>query len=324
MIRLSAFGFRLSQLREAGVLGVNARNRLISRWNQRKFYPRVDDKLLTKELARAAGVAVPELLGVVDAYGDLRRLDGRLRGLGEFAVKPVKGSKGNGVLIVAGREGDAFVCSDGRRVSARDLGYHVAGILAGLYSLGGQVDRAMIEERLRCDPAFERVATGGVPDVRVVVFRGVPVMAMARLPTRASRGRANLHQGAMAAGLDLATGRVVHAILHGKPADSHPDTGARVAGLAVPRWDELLEISARCADAAGLGYVGVDLVLDARHGPVLLELNARPGLGIQLANRRGLVGPLRAVEAANPTGMTPAQRARMGIELAATAVGRAA
>ena len=54
---------------------------------------------------------------------------------------------------------------------------------------------------------FEPIAVGGTPDVRIILYRCVPVMAMVRLPTRESRGRANLHQGAVAAGIHLGSGR---------------------------------------------------------------------------------------------------------------------
>jgi len=46
----------------------------------------------------------------------------------------------------------------------------------------------------------------------------------------------------------------------------------------------------------GLGYQGVDLVLDKNKGPLILELNARPGLNIQVANRAGLLTRLQLVE----------------------------
>lgn len=301
------------RLREAGVLGINGRNaEIVARWNPRRNYPRVDDKLLAKEYARAAGVPVPALLGVVDAYGDLRHL-GKLLPAEGFAVKPVHGSGGNGVLVVASRRGDLFVRTDGGQLPLADLEYHVAGILAGLYSLAGRVDRAMIEERLLVDPLFEKLTSGGVPDVRVVVFRGVPVLAMTRLPTRESRGRANLHQGAVAVGIDLATGVTTGGMHHGRPAHVHPDTGATLAGVVLPRWPQLLELAARCADAFGLGYLGVDLVLDPRHGPLLLEGNARPGLAIQLANARGLWPRLRAVEAMDLAGASPAARVALAL-----------
>ena len=55
-----------------------------------------------------------------------------------------------------------------------------------------------------------------------------------------------------------------------------------------------------CADVAravGLGYIGVDIVVDVNEGPMLLEANARPGLAIQIANGRGLLPRLEAIDA---------------------------
>jgi len=131
--------------------------------------------------------------------------------------------------------------------------------------------------------------------VRVVVFRGVPVLAMLRLPTRRSDGRANLHLGGVGVGIDVADGTTTWAVRRGRRVDRHPDLDVPIRGIAVPAWDDVLLLATRAADAIGLGFVGVDVVIDARHGPVVLELNARPGLTIQVANRRGLRPLLDAV-----------------------------
>jgi D-alanine-D-alanine ligase-like ATP-grasp enzyme len=79
--------------------------------------------------------------------------------------------------------------------------------------------------------------------------------------------------------------------------DYHPDTGSDIEGLQIPQWDEILALTARCYDLVGLGYLGVDIVLDQRLGPLMLEMNARPGLSIQLANGLGLLKRLRRIEA---------------------------
>jgi glutathione synthase/RimK-type ligase-like ATP-grasp enzyme len=73
-------------------------------------------------------------------------------------------------------------------------------------------------------------------------------------------------------------------------------------GLRVPHWQKVLDMSRRVADAVGLGYIGVDIVVDEAHGPMLLETNARPGLAIQIANHQGLVPCLEAIDrqASNP------------------------
>jgi predicted ATP-grasp superfamily ATP-dependent carboligase len=76
----------------------------------------------------------------------------------------------------------------------------------------------------------------------------------------------------------------------------HPDTGNAVSGVQIPQWERLLEIAAGAYEMTGLGYQGIDLVLDRDRGPMLLELNARPGLNIQIANREGLGIRLEKIE----------------------------
>ena len=280
-----------------GVLGMNARNaRYISRLNPRRNYPLVDDKLRTKRLAETAGIAVPPLYGVIRENHQLRGLRSRLTGYADFVVKPAHGSGGNGILVVGERSGERLVKSSGQEITFEDLEFHVSNVLSGMYSLGGHPDAAMIEYRVAFDPLFEDVAYRGVPDIRTLVFRGVPVMAMVRLPTRASDGRANLHQGAVGAGIDLASGRTTGAVYRNGIVTRHPDTNHVIAGLQIPNWTRLLDLAARCHDLTSLGYLGVDVVLDAHYGPLMLELNARPGISIQIANRTGLRHRLAAAD----------------------------
>src|SRR5690606_27515425 len=167
-------------------------------------------KLRTKAFCARAGIPSPALLGVARHHFELKALARTLAGLQEFVLKPAHGAMGNGILVIRGRAGDRFVTPSGRQLGLNDLLYHAAGIISGLYALAGQPDEAMVEERLVVHPALGAIATDGVPDVRVVVYRGVPAMAMTRLPTHRSGGRANIHQGAVAAGIDLATGRTTH------------------------------------------------------------------------------------------------------------------
>ena len=171
----------------------------------------------------------------------------------------------------------------------RDLRQHVSSTVSGLFSLGGQPDAALIQQRVLPHPAFEGVTYQGIPDVRVILYRRVPAMAMLRLPTRLSGGRANLHQGAIGAGLDLETGRTTRAVLRNRVAERHPDTGASVIGFRVPHWPRVVQMAKQVSRATGMGYVGVDVVVDRHRGPLLLEANARPGLAIQIANGRGLL-----------------------------------
>ncbi|MCG6943065.1 MAG: alpha-L-glutamate ligase-like protein [Thiohalocapsa sp.] len=289
---------RWSGLQDGGVLGINARNRrYVMRYNPRHKYPLVDDKLTTKRLALEAGLAVPELYGAVRFQGELIKLDRLLDGLDSFVIKPAHGSGGDGVLVVTDRRRGLYIKGDGRALMLRDIEYFVSNILSGVHSLGGIPDAAMIEYRVRPSRLFDALSYRGVPDIRLLIFRGIPTMAMVRLPTRASDGKANLHQGAVGVGIALATGVTGHGVVRDQLIGEHPDFGTRLTGHAIPDWEALLAVGARCADLTGLGYCGVDLVLDEERGPMMLEVNARPGLAIQIANQCGLERRLGAIEA---------------------------
>ncbi|QDH71084.1 alpha-L-glutamate ligase-like protein [Marilutibacter alkalisoli] len=285
------------KLREAGVLSLNARNALyIAEGNPRRLYPRVDDKLLTKQLALDAGMAVPDLYGVVSNYHDARRFERILDGHDDFVIKPARGAGGDGIVVVTARLGEGFLKINGARLSRDDIVHHLGNILSGMYSFGGRPDQAMVEYRVQPDDVFAAISHLGVPDVRVIVHRGFPVLAMLRLPTRVSGGKANLHQGAVGTGIDIATGLTAHGVWHEDSIDRHPDTMQPLSGITIPGWQRILELSARGYELTGLGYLGVDIVIDRTHGPLILELNARPGLSIQIANRRGLRSRLELID----------------------------
>ena len=302
-----------AMLRKAGVLGLNERNcDFIMRFNPRRFYPRVDDKVLTKKLALDAGMAVPDLYGVIAHQGEVRTFPGIVESLESFVIKPAQGSGGDGILVVTGRserKRDCFRLSSGVIVSEEEILYHLSNIVGGQYSLSGNPDKALIEYCVQFDPIFADVSYQGVPDIRVVVYRGYPAMAMVRLPTRASDGKANLHQGAVGAGIDMGTGVTMNGVLDDEIVDEHPDTGALVAGLEIPQWDFILESSARGYEVTELGYLGVDMVIDRDRGPLILEMNARPGLNIQIANCAGLRNRLARIDEIHNVSATPTERA---------------
>ncbi|HAR32135.1 MAG TPA: alpha-L-glutamate ligase-like protein [Gammaproteobacteria bacterium] len=286
--------FRLGEL---GIMGMNRRNiSYISRYNPRHRYPFVDNKLKTKVVAQKARLRVPDLLHVVETQHEIESIDNQIRDLNEFVIKPAQGSGGKGILVIVGRDGDQYVKSSGARLTLADIKRHVTNILSGLHSLGGRPDIVLIEGLVKVSPYFSAISYEGVPDIRIIVFKGYPVMGMLRLATHASDGKANLHQGAVGVGIDIATGRSVAAVKHNQLVTHHPDTGESLQNLVVPDWHTMLLLASRCYEVTGLGYLGCDIVVDAVKGPLLLELNARPGLSIQIANNRGLLARLRHVE----------------------------
>lgn len=302
------------RLRNLGILGMNHRNAAcILDYNPRALYPLVDDKLHMRDLCLRIGVPTPEVYAEISYHSMLKHLTDYLGGRDDFVIKPNRGAAGRGILVVVGRAGKKYIRHNGELLRPEQVRQHLSDILSGMYSLGGRPDRAMVQQRVRLHPVFAPVAYKGIPDIRVILYRNQPAMAMLRLPTKASNGRANLHQGGIGAGVELETGITNHAVQRNRFVECHPDTGASVVGLHVPYWPQVLEMSRRVAAATGLGYLGVDIVLDVAQGPMLLEANARPGLAIQIANGRGLLPRLEEIDREASVDQEPAGAWKTGV-----------
>lgn len=303
------------RLKNLGMLNMNRRNvDYIARYNDRTSYPLVDNKLKTKLAVSEYGVKTPKLLQVVRQQHEISHFREMAEDLAGFAIKPAKGSGGKGITVITGRDGDDFIKASSARISVAMLERHLTNILAGLYSLAGTPDVAIVENLVQSSPALAKYSFQGVPDIRIVVFQGYPVMAMLRLATTASDGKANLHQGAVGVGLDIGSGQSLNAVQFNRPITLHPDTGLALENIQIEDWENMLEMAARCYEATGLGYMGVDLVVDANEGPLLLELNARPGLAIQMANGCGLLPRLNQIESLKRPHFSPRERALFAMD----------
>jgi alpha-L-glutamate ligase-like protein len=299
------------------VLGLNRRDHaLLSRYNPRSAFQIVDHKLKAKAALTALGIPVVETLATYRFQYDIRRFAQAARAWHEFVIKPAQGAGGQGVVIVTAQRDDAFRTSEDRWVPIPQMESHLSDILGGVFSLNQRYDEALIERRLHAHPALARLSFRGLPDIRVLVFRGVPLMAMLRLATLASKGRANLHARGIGVGVDLVTGRGAAAVLGNRFITRHPDSEQPLCDVQIPHWDDVLYLAARCADAVALGLLGVDVTLDTELGPRVLELNARPGLTIQLANRRGLRPLIDEVERTVRPGLSAHERVRLGQRIA--------
>lgn len=286
------------KLTKAGVLSINQRNSdYVLKYNSRSLYPLVDNKLKSKKLAMAAAIATPPLYAVIKHEYELKNLKAILEPYSDFVIKPAQGSGGDGIIVIKDKVfGSKYRCVNGKLYTLDDLRHHLSFLFSGAYSLGGRSDVALIEHRVIVDPVFEEVSYEGIPDIRVIVLLGYPAMAMVRLPTRLSSGKANLHQGAIGVGVNISNGLTLGGVFQNEIIDYHPDTLHSIIGIEVPCWEKILYIAASCYELTGLGYLGVDIVLDKTHGPLMLEINARPGLNIQIANREGALGRYRQIE----------------------------
>lgn len=277
----------------SAILGMNARNLdFIKAHNPPSVRRVADDKLLCKKILRKGGVPVPALIAKIRNTRALETFDWSSLP-NSFVLKPNRGFGGSGIIVVYGRKknrADAWVRADRSLVTVNDLKAHVRNILEGSFSLSGTPDMAFFEERLKLHKTFKPYAYKGIPDIRIIVFNKVPVMAMLRLPTRESDGKANLQLGGVGVGIDLANGVTTTAIVgkQSRTIDTLPKSSLSLSGIRIPYWDDILDLAVQAQIVSGLGFLGADVAIDRDRGPVFLELNARPGLSIQVANQSGL------------------------------------
>lgn len=281
------------------ILGMNSRIlEFIRPFNLKRAKKLADDKLLSKKVLHKNNLAVPRFIAKIKNRKELENFDWHF--LPEsFALKPNRGFGGDGIVVVYGKKkgaSDIWVKADRSQVTIDDLKNHIRNILDGSFSRSGTPDVAFFEERLQILKLFKPYSFKGIPDIRIIVFNKVPVMAMLRLPTKASHGKANLQLGAIGVGIDMATGTTTTAVLGKNKIIEHiPDTRLYLSGIKIPYWEDILKLAIRAQEISRLGFLGADIAIDKKHGPVIIELNARPGLSIQIANLAGLKERLKKV-----------------------------
>lgn len=279
------------------ILGMNARNFLyIRKYNSNEAKKVADDKLLMKSVLIQNGIKTPNLLTIFYDRDTIMKYEWEDLPERGFVIKPARGYAGSGILPVKKWENSIATVANGQTYTTKQLESHILDILEGAYSLKYLPDNAFIEERLRPHPFFKKLTGFGIPDIRVIVFNGIPVMAMMRLSTEESQGKANLHQGAIGFGIDIRTGITTNAILYDQRITIIPNTKIKTRGIKIPDWEEVLLLAAKAQKITGLGYAGIDIVFDGNEGPMVLEVNARPGLSIQNANKDSLRSRLERVE----------------------------
>jgi len=283
------------------VFGMNRRNReLVMALNPKAAIELANDKIGTKNALRALSIPTPASIAEISTHRAVRPIYPRLMECTHgFVLKPCRGSQGRGVTLFNRALHDRVLPLHGEPWTLSEFVYQVSRILCGEYTVGKPMDEVLIEEKINPDRDWILPELPGPPDLRIIVYKGQPALCMARLPTIASEGRANLHKGGVGLGIDLGTGRSTHAILKEKSVTHHPDSGRELIGVEVEGLEDCMKIAARCAEAIPLGYMGVDIIRDRDRGPIVIEVNARPGLAIQLANRRGIGDALRALHGRN-------------------------
>ncbi len=273
---------------QENVVGMNERNlSFVYPNNQRKHYPLADDKVLCKEVLHENNIACADTYMIIRSMGNLEAQLTELDKHHKMAVKPAKGSGGGGILILERTGYLEWKTPGGRKIDFDMLRTHLANILFGVYSFGTG-DKAIIEYCIEPHPFFLKIYKNGVPDFRIIMYKNVPVLAMVRIPTDMSGGKGNLHLGAIGVGVDMETGLLTEGYYNDTYVSEHPDSNVRFVDEQIPNWKETLALSIQTSKAFPLEYLGIDIVYDEELGPMVMEINVRPGLQIQNVNKVGL------------------------------------
>lgn len=304
-----------NKIQAADILPKKLRKRYIEKYNPAHLRPGADEKAITNKRLNGIGIGAPETYMVADGLDDLDDAAEFIRTHDDFVIKPSNGYGGEGIVVVSDRADDGSTDSENTDEENTDeiipydtskgelthtgLTNHVRQIVQGHYSGLDPEGTAVLEERLVPAEFLMDLCGQGIPDIRVIVFQGYPVMTMIRLPTAESEGAANLHQGGIGVGLRVADGTPIQAYQQSRDRwlESHPDTGADLTDFTIPNWESVLDTATRAAAASGLGYTGVDIVLDEGETPRVLEVNVRPGLGIQNSTEAGILKRIEQIEA---------------------------
>lgn len=302
-----------SFFKNKGILGINARNLLYMRpYNPKKAVKLADDKIKTKQFLSARDIPVPKLYGIIKDTIELEKFD--FNALPDsFALKPNTGYGGEGIIPITEVKDGYYYTAGGTKLNKEEIKDHIRDILDGRFSISNVSDFAFFEQYIEADERIGKYSYEGLPDIRVVVHNLIPVMAMLRLPTRESKGKANLHMGAVGVGIDIAKGQTTHIAYKNRIIDELPDGMGNIKGLSIPYWDQILNIASTVQLVTNLGYMAVDICIDKNTGPVLLEINARAGLGVQIANLAPLRKRLERIEGVKVT--TPAKGVRIAKDM---------
>ncbi|MGE0294528.1 MAG: sugar-transfer associated ATP-grasp domain-containing protein [Hyphomonadaceae bacterium] len=205
-----------------------------------------------------------------------------------LVFKPVVGGGGAGIVFVE-RRGNAYALNQ-EVVSAAELAAWL-----------GALENNLLTDFVTQAPELAHFFPHTTNTIRLLTMWDAdgPFVASAvlRIGTRASIPVDNGLKGGIAAGIDLATGQVSKAVSFPRHTGqaiwyaNHPDTGAQIEGVVIPRWQKLLsEMEEVCRRIPYLRYIGWDIVV-TENGSKLIEGNHFPGLWPNQAHQPLLADP---------------------------------
>ena len=291
------------------ILGLNYRNLKLQVFNKKDAVNFANNKLKTKHFFSVRGIPVPKLMGIFKDREDVNKFD--FANLNkDFVIKPNQGSEGKGIIPFKERKGDKFITVSNKEYTINELKNHIINITQGIYN-NGYKDIAFFEQRIKNSPELNKITYKGLPDVRVFCYNQIPIMAMLRVPTKESEGRANLAENAMAIGINLSNGEPNYYYYKGKISKKDPINKNPIK--KIPNFIRVLQVAVKCAQLSKLKLVGCDIAFNEKNEPCLIEINARPGLKIQLANKDSLKERINKIKDLKPKSINESIEIAMSI-----------
>lgn len=247
------------------------------------------DKAAFADWCGNRGIPTVPVLAVVreDGVEGVQSMDDLAR---DLFVKPVNGKGGRGA-----ERWDYL--GEGRHRSPDGSEFDTIGMLIRIAARAWTGPR-LVQPRVRNHSDLLPLSNDALATVRALTCldeSGRPELlgAVLRMAIGSNHLVDNLHAGGIAAAVDLETGRLGQASNLGMDCtlgwlDRHPTSGAPIAGVRLPHWDDFRGFAERahCAFSDRI-MVGWDIAI-TDHGLVLVEGNGAPDLDImQRAYRRG-------------------------------------
>lgn len=245
------------------------RMRFMYRLGVKKYSKYFDDKYCAyqtyKEYYRREAVKVT-LPQDRDAFLDFAKK------FGSFVIKPLAAFQGEGVQVL-------------RELEHADLVTYVEGLPAGEY---------ILEELIMQDEGMAVFHPSSVNTIRMATYFDGTNMLKLYAYLRMGMGDNfvdNVHAGGIFAAVDMETGIIITrgTRLSGETFLTHPQTGQKILGYQIPRWNELLEMMEKVVRVnPSVKLVGWDLALsqkgwcivEGNSGPSLIDYQMCTGMGL--------------------------------------------
>jgi hypothetical protein len=214
----------------------------------------------------------------LDDAGAVRPIDELIRSVAEpIVMKPVRGTLGRGIHIIE-------PLPDGLRVNGRPIA--AAELVSKLRN-----EHYVVAPRIQQAAYARTIFAGSLNSIRVMTLidptTGLPFIPLAvhRFGADCTAPFDGFPNGGVIAPVDVETGRLgtVIRMRQGErriQLEAHPDTGAQMTGVELPRWADIrAELLALAARMPFLPYIGWDVVI-TDSGFLINEGNSRPSLRV--------------------------------------------